>query len=312
ANPRLHQSAALHVVPQSDAGRRKSRQRRRWARRNRPRRREANAGRPSPPYNRPMSSSSVPLILHPSRARFGVLGFACSLSLITYLDRICIMRARADVQHDLGFSTTQMGWVFAAFSLGYALFEVPGGMMGDAWGARRVLTRIVLCWSVFTALTGSVWAWNVGGFALGFVVLLLVRFLFGIGEAGAYPNLTRVTGDWFPMRERAAAQGAIWWSARVGGAVAPLVLGRLAVAIGWRQAFYVLGVIGLAWAWLFWRWFRDRPEQHPSCNEAERRLIEASSPPSEQHAHPTPTFADVWPAVVTVIAACWASFWVCF
>jgi ACS family glucarate transporter-like MFS transporter len=259
-----------------------------------------------------MSSSSVPLILRPSRARFGVLGFACSLSLITYLDRICIMRARADVQHDLGFSTTQMGWVFAAFSLGYMLFEVPGGMMGDAWGPRRVLTRIVLCWSFFTAMTGCVWAWNVGGFSLGLVALLLVRFLFGVGEAGAYPTLTRVTSDWFPTSERAAAQGAIWWSARVGGAVAPLVLGRIAVALGWRQAFYVLGVIGLAWAWLFWRWFRDRPAQHPACNEAERRLIEAGSPPREGHAHPIPTFADVRPALLTVVAACWASFWVCF
>src|SRR5215213_5091933 len=126
----------------------------------------------------------------PTRTRFGVLGFACSLSLITYLDRICIMRARADIQDELGFTLTQMGWVFAAFSVGYMLFEVPGGWMGDRWGPRRVLTRIVLCWSVFTALTGCVWRWETaGGVSMGLVTMLLVRFLFGVGEAGAYPNL---------------------------------------------------------------------------------------------------------------------------
>src|SRR5207244_10131250 len=117
-------------------------------------------------YSRRITSS--PVIKQPSRVRFGVLGFACSLSLITYLDRICIMRARADVEDELGFSTTQMGWVFAAFSFGYLLFEIPGGWMGDVWGARRVLTRIVICWSIFTALTGCVWVWNVNGVGLGF------------------------------------------------------------------------------------------------------------------------------------------------
>src|SRR5690348_9628363 len=93
----------------------------------------------------------------PTRVRLGVLGFACSLSLITYLDRICIMRAKENMQSDLGFNDVQMGLVFSAFILGYMLFEVPGGWMGDRWGARRVLTRIVLCWSLFTALTGCVW-----------------------------------------------------------------------------------------------------------------------------------------------------------
>src|SRR5262245_17736734 len=100
------------------------------------------------------------ILLRPTRSRYGVLAFACSLSLITYLDRICIMRVREDMQYDLGFNAADMGLVFAAFSLGYALFEVPGGWMGDRWGSRRVLTRIVLCWSLFTALTGSVQAFS--------------------------------------------------------------------------------------------------------------------------------------------------------
>src|SRR5215469_4404881 len=97
-------------------------------------------------------------VQRPTRVRFGVLGFACSLSFLTYLDRICIMRAKENMQSDLGFSDIEMGWIFSAFTLGYALSEVPGGWMGDRWGARRVLTRIVLCWSLFTTLTGAVWS----------------------------------------------------------------------------------------------------------------------------------------------------------
>src|SRR5919199_1050317 len=127
----------------------------------------------------------------PTRVRLGVLGFACSLSLITYLDRICIMRAKENMQGDLGFTDVQMGMVFSAFILGYLLFEVPGGWMGDVWGSRRVLTRIVLCWSLFTALTGSVghfaldsgYRLSLGNFVVplvldSLVVMLLVRFLF--------------------------------------------------------------------------------------------------------------------------------------
>src|SRR5262245_40146720 len=130
--------------------------------------------------------------------RYGVLGFACSLSVLTYLDRICISRVQENIQNDLCLSTIYMGWVFGAFGLGYFLFEVPGGWMGDRWGARRVLAGIVLWWSVFTALSGCIPRWD--GVALpvpftatvlggGLLLMLGVRFLFGLGEAGAYPNL---------------------------------------------------------------------------------------------------------------------------
>ena len=219
--------------------------------------------------------------LRPTRVRYGVLGFACSLSLLTYLDRICIMRAKENMQLDLGFSDSQMGWVFSAFTIGYMLFEVPGGWMGDIWGSRRVITRIVLCWSLFTALTGCVWSFSRG---IGPIVvdsllaLLLIRFLFGIGEAGAYPNLTRVVGTWFPFQERAFAQGTIWMCARFGGAFAPFLIGRLSAALGWRQAFWVLGAVGVVWCVVFRSWFRDTPEEKPECNEAERDLIHGRSP----------------------------------
>jgi ACS family glucarate transporter-like MFS transporter len=226
------------------------------------------------------NTSNLRSIQRPTRVRFGVLGFACSLSLLTYLDRICIMRAKENMQDDLGFSNNEMGWIFSAFTIGYMLFEVPGGWMGDVWGSRRVITRIVLCWSLFTALTGCVWSFSLSSGSLvlnSLAALLLIRFLFGIGEAGAYPNLTRVVGGWFPFHERAFAQGGIWMCARLGGAFAPFFIGRLSAALGWRQAFWVLGVTGVAWCLVFRWWFRDTPEEKPQCNEAERDLIHGRS-----------------------------------
>jgi MFS family permease len=269
--------------------------------------------------------TTTPASSEPTRVRLGVLGFACSLSLITYLDRTCIMRAKEDICSDLGFSNEQMGLVFSAFILGYALFEVPGGMMGDRWGSRRVLTRIVLCWSLFTALTGCVWRFSLdSGLRLGFgswmvpllfdslVLMLLIRFLFGVGEAGAYPNLTRVVRDWFPFQERASAQGAIWMSARLGGAIAPSALGLLSVLLGWRRAFWVLGLVGLAWALLFVLWFRDRPEDMPACNEAERDHIHSGAPPLAPHTGHAWLPLRVLYTSLTIWGLACAAFWVCF
>jgi MFS family permease len=258
-------------------------------------------------------------IRRPTRVRFGVLAFICSLSLLTYLDRISIMRAKGNMHDDLGFSDIEMGWIFSAFTLGYALSEVPGGWMGDRWGARRVLTRIVLCWSLFTALTGAVWSFSLD---LGPVVLnsltalLLIRFMFGVGEAGAYPNLTRVVGAWFPFHARASVQGLIWMCARLGGAFAPLVLGRLSAALGWRQAFWVLGALGVAWSVAFWWWFRDTPQEHPACNEAERDLIDHR--PEETTEIRNPKSEDRWPpwrplvSSLTVWCLCAAPAFFCF
>ncbi|HYT94652.1 MAG TPA: MFS transporter [Gemmataceae bacterium] len=218
-----------------------------------------------------MGTPNLPI--PPTRVRLGVLGFLCSLSLLTYLDRVCIMRVRGNIETDLNIDPVQMGLVFAAFAVGYGVFEVPGGWMGDVWGPRRVLTRIVLWWSLFTALTGLIfpstqWPW----FALA--AMLTVRFLFGCGEAGAYPNVARVVGSWFPYRERGLAQGAVWMSARLGGAIAPVVIGGLSYFLGgWRQAFWALGIFGAVWCVLFYFWFRDRPEDKPTCNQGERDLI---------------------------------------
>jgi MFS transporter, ACS family, glucarate transporter len=201
----------------------------------------------------------------PTRVRYGVLGWVCSLSMLTYIDRVCIKQVRGDIQHDLGLTPEQFAWAFSAFAISYSLFEVPSGWLGDKLGPRAVLARIVLCWSLFTALTGAAWGW---------VSLLAFRFLFGAGEAGAYPNISRSLRNWFPYTQRGLAQGLPWVFGRWGGAVAPLLIGVSAEAFGWRGAFVLFGLVGVAWVAGFYTWFRDTPAEHPGVNAAERALIE--------------------------------------
>lgn len=240
-----------------------------------------SAGRPAP---------------KPTRVRLGVLAFVSTLSLLTYLDRVCISQGQRDIQFDLRISDVGMGLVLGAFAVGYALFEVPAGLLGDRFGARRVLAGVVLLWSVFVVLTGASdillgWAPGLDLAASATAVLLTlvtVRFLFGCGEAGAYPIITRVVNGWFPFRERGTAQGAVWMSARLGGAVSFAALGALTAFVGWRQAFFVLGLVGAAWCAAFFLWFRDRPEQQPGCNEAERDLIRDGEAGDAPHGHAWP------------------------
>jgi MFS transporter, ACS family, glucarate transporter len=199
-------------------------------------------------------------------ARHQVLAFLAALAAITYLDRICMAQAADPISQALGLDKRQMGWVFSAFTLAYMLFEVPTGWLGDRIGPRKVLVRVVLWWSVFTALTG--WAGSLAA-------LLLIRFAFGAGEAGAFPNIARGLTRWFPREQRGRAQGVIWTTARLGGAVsAPLTLIVMNL-IGWRATFVFYGAIGLVWAWAFWWWYRDEPAEHPAVSPEERRWIES-------------------------------------
>jgi len=241
------------------------------------------------------SATSVPSVPDAiSRVRLQILGLACSLSLLTYLDRICISRVQGEIQRDLSLSDIEMGFMFSAFTAGYALFEIPVGWLSDRWGARAVILRIVLWWSFFTALTGAIfnffpesplllplpWGWI--GLSWGFVAMLVVRFLFGCGEAGVYPTLANVVRTWFPASQRAFAQGVIFMSARLGAALAPLIIGRLADAVGWRMAFLVLGLLGVAWSLVFARLFRNEPAEHPGVNSGELAMI---GPPDRLRDH---------------------------
>jgi len=200
----------------------------------------------------------------PTRARYWVIVFAVTLAVIQYVDRVCISQAAPQVSATLGLTKQQMGWVFSAFTLAYAFFEIPTGYWGDRRGPRNVLLRVVLWWSFFTAATGAAWNW---------VSLVVTRFLFGAGEAGCFPNLTKAFERWLPVRERIRAQGVMWMSARWGGAVTPYLVFLVLGLVNWRVAFGLFALLGVAWAIAFVRWFRDDPRRHPAVNAAEAALL---------------------------------------
>ena len=194
------------------------------------------------------------------KLRHRVLASLSALAIITYLDRLCISVAGPRMQAELGFSPEQWGWIVGVFALSYGGLEIPAGALGDRFGQRAVITRIVLWWSAFTALTGMV---------SGFRVLLLVRFLFGAGEAGAFPNISGCLARWFPTAERARAQGTVWGASRIGGVVAPPAVVAMMAVVGWRATFWMFGALGLIWVLLWRPWYRNFPSEHPRITEKE-------------------------------------------
>jgi MFS transporter, ACS family, glucarate transporter len=231
----------------------------------------------------------------PTRVRYAVMAFLLVLSFLTYFDRVCIMRVQQEIRAELGLSAEDMGLVFGAFWLAYALFDVPAGWLGDRFGERLALTRVVLAWSLFTALTGC---------ATGFVSLLAYRFLFGVGEAGAFPNMGRVQSAWLPPAARAQAGGWLWLAARWGGAFSPFLFAALLRLIGtepdadersvvpwlggvsaWRVGFVIAGLVGVVWCVAFYVWFRNDPADHPAVNAAELALIHSGRAAGDTGGH---------------------------
>jgi len=193
-----------------------------------------------------------------------VLGMLSLLSIITYLDRVCIAVAGPRMQDALHIGPEAWGWVTSVFFFSYSVFEIPTGVMGDRIGARRVLTRIVLWWSAFTTLTGAV---------SGYAALLATRFLFGVGEAGAYPNMSVVIAHWIPASKRARAWGVVFMTSQLGGALSPLLVVPIQMRYGWRASFFAFGFLGVLWGAIWYLWFRDSPEEQPGVTDAERREI---------------------------------------
>ena len=193
-----------------------------------------------------------------------MLGFALAAMGVAYLDRVAISMAAPAMKADLGLSDTEMGYVFSAFTLAYALFEVPSGWLADRFGARWMLTRIVLWWSAMTAATGA---------ATGFASLLAVRWLFGMGEAGVLPSLSRAFSRWLPVRDRGRAFGLTLMAAALGGAATLPIVAALLERMSWRHAFPIFGGVGVLWAAAWFLWFRDDPRQHRGVNAAELLLI---------------------------------------
>ena len=202
------------------------------------------------------------------QVRHKVLAMTVVLAAITYLDRVTISVTRPDIARDLGLNGTQMGYVFSAFYLAYALFEIPSGSWGDRVGTRRVLTRIVCWWSAFTVLTGV---------AFSYSSLVVIRFLFGCGEAGAWPNVARTFSRWFPRQERGTAQGIFFMGAHLAGGLTPLLVTALLVYFDWRTLFALFGSLGFVWSLAWYRWFRDSPAEHAAAGAAERALIESGT-----------------------------------
>jgi MFS transporter, ACS family, glucarate transporter len=204
------------------------------------------------------------------KQRHRVLGLLAALSVLTFLDRLAIAVAGPGIQSELRIPPQDWGWILGAYVLANGIFEVPSGALGDRHGQRGELTRIVTWWSAFTALT----AW-----CRGFWQLVVVRFLFGMGAAGAYPNAAGVIARWFPSRERARSQGIVWAASRLGGALAPLLIVPLERVFGWRSVFWILGVAGFLWAATWYARFRNRPQDDPAITAAELAEIgDASSP----------------------------------
>ncbi|HEX2851654.1 MAG TPA: MFS transporter [Opitutaceae bacterium] len=199
-----------------------------------------------------------------TRTRYWVIVLAITLAVVQYVDRVAISQAKGDIAREMSFTDVQMGAIFGAFGLAYALFEIPTGWLGDKIGARKVLIRVVLWWSFFTAATG--WAWS-------YVSMWWMRFLFGAGEAGCFPNLTKAFSAWLPKNERTRAQALMWMGARWGGAFTPMLVVMVMAFVNWRTAFQIFAALGVVWVVVFWLWFRDNPRDHKGVNAAERELL---------------------------------------
>ena len=204
--------------------------------------------------------------------RYRALAFLFVLMAITYIDRVCFSTTAGAMSAELGLSLEQIGMAGSCFVLGYVLFEIPGGWLADRFGTRAMLTRIVIWWSAFTALTGA--ARNLGS-------LIAIRFLFGCGEAGAFPGATSAIARWFPRNELARAQSIVMFGSRIGFAMTSWVVIALMTRYGWRSVYWIFAVLGIAWAAAWTRWFRDTPERHRSVGPEELALIRSQRSASD-------------------------------
>lgn len=206
------------------------------------------------------------------------------ISLLLYIDRTCIQVAGDGIKADLNLTDTQFGWILSIFTLGYALAQTPSGMIADRAGPRALLTGVIALWSLLTAATAA-------GF--NFVSMLVVRFLFGASEAGAFPGMARATLSWFPTRERGLVTGINFSASRLGGALALPLMVWLIDATGWRGSFVILGLFGIGFAGAWWLFFRDTPEEHKMLSEEEKEHIVANRQKVSNDNTPAPKFGEL-------------------
>ncbi len=216
--------------------------------------------------------------------RFVLVTFTFFISVLMYVDRACIGAAKGSVSDEFGLSNIQWAWVMAAFTLGYALLQNPGGRLADKKGPRIVMTFIISIWSVLTAITGA--AWN-------FISMVVIRFLFGAGEAGAFPTLAKVVYKWYPVKERGIIQGINFSGSRIGGAVAYPIVVALIASLGWRGSFLIFGAVGLIFALGWWLYFRNTPEESRLVSKEELNYILKNRQKDEGRKKSPLTFAKI-------------------
>ena len=207
------------------------------------------------------------------------------LAMIVLFDRILISVAKEPIAKDLNLTDNQMGWILSIFALGYAAFQAPAGLWADKVGPRKVLTIIVSIWSVFTALSGAVF---------NFISLLIVRFIFGAGEAGAFPSMARAIFRWIPIRERGIVNGINFSGGRIGAAIALPLVAWLIDLTSWRASFVILGVVGIIWAVYWYFWFRNMPKNHSSVSPEELEYIHKNVEKDTITETPSISFAKVF------------------
>jgi ACS family glucarate transporter-like MFS transporter len=232
----------------------------------------------------------------PTRVRWRILTLLFAVSVITYIDRLNISVTARQMMPALGLTELQMGQIFSAFVVGYALCQIPGGWLSDRWGPRRILTLAVTWWSIFTAITAIAPTLPLADRLGGVGTLALVRFLVGVGEAAALPTFNRAVANWLAPQERGLGIGLAIGGIGLGSAITPPLTAWIMVNLGWQTAFYLTAVIGFVIAAAWWLYATDRPAEHPHVNPAEVRWIAAQPVPSPA---PLPT----GPAAVP-----WASF----
>jgi MFS transporter, ACS family, glucarate transporter len=196
--------------------------------------------------------------------RYFMVAGSFLLAMLILIDRACISVAKDAISKDLLLTDKQFGWAMSAFALGYALFQMPLGILADKFGARKILTLVVSAWSLCTAVTGMV---------TGFINLLFIRFIFGAGEAGGFPGISKMVYNWIPIKERGTVNGINFSGGRIGAAFSLPIIAILIDKIGWRYSFFILGGIGVIWAIAWYLLYRDLPEQHPLISAHEKDNI---------------------------------------
>ena len=224
--------------------------------------------------------------IQPTRVRWKIVSLLTLITALTYLDRMNMGIAGKFIQDEFAFDTQTMGWILSAFVLGYALFQVPGGWLGDRYGPRGVLTAAIVWWSLFTAATGLAprlplrpWLGIVGSF-------FFIRFLIGMGEAACLPNANRIIAFWIGGTHRGIANSIFLMGIGLGGALTPMLITAIMQRWGWQMSFYISGGLGIVVALLWYGYATSHPEQHPRVNVQELEIIRARAQPTAFLAQP--------------------------